>query len=200
MAEPTGHVEIGIVLLIDPDSSLRAAHASALRAEGLYVEEHTEAVAALTRAPVVRPDLVITELHLAGMDGAGLCRALKLDPNARYAAVIALTCDPEGASMQAKTVFDRVLAKPVAIDRLVSEAKYLVALSSYLRLRADQISASADVPEASLAVRARRAALDDSIRFCPRCRSRSVEQLVMPPEPQWWHCLDCGEYWRPGES
>ncbi len=196
MAEPPT-IDIGVVLLVDPDSTTRLTHAAALRAEGLYVEEHSDAVSALTRAPTIKPNLVITELRLRSMDGAGLCRALRLDPNTRDTAVVALTSDPEEAAQQQKAKFDLVLAKPIPIDRLVRETKYLVSLSACLRQRSDQIIARAgELPEASLALRARRAALADSGRFCPGCRSHLVESVAAGRADGWWRCSDCGHYWR----
>lgn len=70
---------------------------------------------ALELARSVRPDLILTDLHMPGMDGNELCRAVKADPELAQTHVI-LMIGPQDGSERARAVrsgADDVLVKPL---------------------------------------------------------------------------------------
>jgi len=66
----------GRVLIIEDDESLRDLLAEVLPRRGFTVETVATAAAGLEAVRVGDPDVVVTDLHLAGMDGIELCARL----------------------------------------------------------------------------------------------------------------------------
>jgi CheY-like chemotaxis protein len=69
-----GHAKI---LVVDDEPGLRTMLAANLELEGFEVIEAENAAQALELAPTVRPDLVLTDLRMPGMNGVELFRALR---------------------------------------------------------------------------------------------------------------------------
>ena len=69
------------ILVVDDDPGLLRLLTIRLRAENYEVEAVESAAAALSACVRFRPDLVITDLYMPGMDGRELTRRLKQLPN-----------------------------------------------------------------------------------------------------------------------
>jgi two-component system CheB/CheR fusion protein len=74
----------------------------------------------LERARAFRPDVVLCDIGLPGMDGYAVARALRADPALASAYLVAVTgyASPEDARRAAGAGFDLHLGKPVAIEVL----------------------------------------------------------------------------------
>jgi type II secretory ATPase GspE/PulE/Tfp pilus assembly ATPase PilB-like protein len=83
------------VLLVDDDREARRSLRAALEAEGFRVIEAADGEAALAYARRLRPDLVLTEIALPRLDGAGLLQALAEDSAAPPVFVHTSQSDPE---------------------------------------------------------------------------------------------------------
>lgn len=59
--------------------------------EGYEVHTAGDAESALVLLPQVRPDLILMDIQLPGMDGLELARRLKADPVLKQARIVALT-------------------------------------------------------------------------------------------------------------
>jgi two-component system, cell cycle response regulator DivK len=120
------------VLLVDQDSESRMLYAGWLTMSGCQVEQAHNGFQALERAFDRRPDLVMTELYLPGIDGFELTRRLKGDPRTADVPVLAVTgfvpfMDPARAHLAG---CDAILAKSCtwsdlerAIDALLSASR-----------------------------------------------------------------------------
>jgi CheY-like chemotaxis protein len=75
--------EVGSVLIVDDDPDMVFLLETALRAEGVHVLTATSGEAALTRAHQERPRLILLDMHLPGLDGLAVCRALRAEPDPR---------------------------------------------------------------------------------------------------------------------
>jgi two-component system, chemotaxis family, chemotaxis protein CheY len=85
------------VLLVDDAAFVRAMLREILERSGAYriVAEASDGVAALTLAPELHPDLIISDLIMPGLDGVELARALGgCEPACRI--VLAASADQEG--------------------------------------------------------------------------------------------------------
>lgn len=122
-----------LVLLVDNDPEGRSTCAEQLVASGFHVEQAHNGLQAFERAIDRRPDAIVTELHLPGIDGYELTRRLKSDPRTASVPVLAVTGyapftrDPSRAD---RAGCDAVLIKPVdpvELDRtlhaLIQEAR-----------------------------------------------------------------------------
>jgi len=65
------------VLLVDDDPDVLAVLAGWLRAAGLSVETARSGAKALERLEAARPELIIADVKMPGMDGYELCRAVR---------------------------------------------------------------------------------------------------------------------------
>jgi DNA-binding response OmpR family regulator len=65
------------VLIVDPDSRLRAEVGAACRQDGFEVVEATTGQEALTRAAETRPTTILLEVNLPDMSGFDVCRELR---------------------------------------------------------------------------------------------------------------------------
>ncbi len=84
----------------------------------------------LIRFGQLKPDLVILDLHLAGMNGIDVCRRIKGHPDFLNTKVVVLTGFPQSALLPELTTIsvDRVLMKPISIDELAELVYGLLAL------------------------------------------------------------------------
>ena len=118
------------ILIVDDDRVTRRLLSGMLLAEGHAVTLCDDGASALKTAREALPDLVLLDVLLPGMDGYGVCRALRQDPVLAEVPIVLLTAldDREsrikglevGADDFLSKPFDRVelLARVGAITRL----------------------------------------------------------------------------------
>jgi|SRR3990172_834031 len=96
----------------------------------LHIETAESGFEALIRFGQLKPDLVILDLHLAGMNGIDVCRRIKGHPDFLNTKVVVLTGFPQSALLPELTAIsvDRVLIKPVSIDELADAVYGLLAI------------------------------------------------------------------------
>jgi two-component system cell cycle response regulator DivK len=121
------------VLLVEDDLDGRRMYADWLRSAGFHVEEAHNGLQALERALDVRPDIIVVDLNIPGIDGFELTRRLKQDPRTREVPVLAVTgyaafaAEPDRAR---RAGCDGVLPKPCSPDELESSLRSLLRASS----------------------------------------------------------------------
>src|SRR5437660_240499 len=79
------------ILLVEDTDALRHLFARMLRAYGFEVREATDGLAALDCLAEFRPELVLTDLMMPGLDGIGLIRQLRARPEWESIPVVAMT-------------------------------------------------------------------------------------------------------------
>ena len=125
------------VLVVEDDDAIRNNVARILRLEGYEVSVATNGIEGLERAQAVRPDIVISDINMPGMDGFALVEALRADASFATTVVMLLTALDDRASMRRGmgTGADDYLPKPFTRTELLD------ALDALLRKRG-RISAS----------------------------------------------------------
>lgn len=113
------------LLLVDDDSATRGLLHSALAMEGYEVRDADCGDEALRMLDRERPDIVLTDLIMPGVDGVDLCKAIRANAELDDAVIIALTGGdyPEALS----GLCDVFLRKPVNIERLIDTLEQLEA-------------------------------------------------------------------------
>ena len=109
-----------LVLLVDDYPDNRDIYVQFLTYAGLRVEEAENGQQALDKAFALRPDVIVMDLSLPGLDGWEATRRLKQDPRTRDIPVIALT--GHALAGHSKVAFDAgcdaYLAKPFTPDAM----------------------------------------------------------------------------------
>lgn len=116
----------GLIAIVEDDDRLRKATAKILEAEGFGVLALAGAEEALAELKTVRPDLVLSDVRLGGMDGMELCRRIRKDPRLASVPVILLSGAAIATEDQIEGIeggADDYLIKPVPSKLLVARVK-----------------------------------------------------------------------------
>ena len=86
-----------------------------LKQEGFHVVTVSESIAGLNKIRQLRPDLVLLDLQLPGMDGIQIARRLKSDPATADITLIAITAYATAQAKQqaAEAGFSGYVTKPI---------------------------------------------------------------------------------------
>lgn len=106
------------VLIAERDPSVRELQEHFLGRAGLAVEFAGDGLAALERARLLRPAVVITEILIPKLDGLALCRRLGEDPDTRQIPVLVfsiLAAAPRAAEAGAKAYLRKPLVESVFV-------------------------------------------------------------------------------------
>jgi signal transduction histidine kinase len=127
---PQSPAEAPRLLLVEDNADLRSFLAARL-ARRYRVETAADGAAGLEAAQRCHPDLVVTDVMMAGMDGFELCRRLKADPAFAATPVILLTAraGTEAVAEGLDAGADDYVVKPFALREL--EAR----IAAHLRSR-----------------------------------------------------------------
>ncbi len=117
-----------LILVVDDYQDAREMYAEYLQFSGFRVAEARNGNEAIEQAFALKPDLILMDLSLPGMDGWEATRVLKADDRTRNIPVIALTGHAlAGASEGAKKAgCDSFVTKPCLPDDLVVEVRRML--------------------------------------------------------------------------
>jgi CheY-like chemotaxis protein len=117
-----------LILVVDDYQDAREMYAEYLQFSGFRVAEARNGNEAVEQAFALKPDLILMDLSLPGMDGWEATRQLKSDERTRHIPVVALTGHAlAGASEGArKAGCDSFVTKPCLPDDLVVEVRRML--------------------------------------------------------------------------
>src|SRR2546430_3657470 len=123
---PAASRPINVLLVEDNADAVelprRALDRAKVRNQVWTVSTGTDALASLRAQPpypdAPRPDLVLLDLNLPGLDGRDVLLRIREDPQLRGLAVVALTASEEDREHLAALAADAFLTKPVDLHRL----------------------------------------------------------------------------------
>jgi DNA-binding response OmpR family regulator len=87
----------GTVLAVDDSPTSLMLLVNVLRAEGYQVLSAGDGEAALAAVAANQPELILLDIQMAGLDGFGVCRRLKADPETGEIPVIFISATGESA-------------------------------------------------------------------------------------------------------
>jgi CheY-like chemotaxis protein len=116
----SAHMHFLRVLLVEDDRDTRDATAAWLLHLGHEVHIAADGRTALEVAEAIRPDVVLLDLGLAGMDGWEVARQLRKDPSATRPYIVAVTGrgDREDYSRSRQVGIDLHMTKPADPEEL----------------------------------------------------------------------------------
>ncbi len=109
-----------LILVVEDKETNRKLVRDVLTFKGYEVAEATNAEDGLRMVRERRPDLILMDIHLPGMDGLSALRALRADPETCTIPVVALTASamPEEQDEILSAGFDGYETKPIGVKRL----------------------------------------------------------------------------------
>ena len=136
------------VLVVDDEPDMRHYLATRL-AERFKVHQCGDGQRAIAMATRLRPDVILLDVMLPGIDGLGVCRALRSDPALGDTRIILLTArmDDEVRLVALRDGADDFLTKPFSTPEVLARATTqvrAVQLSRSLRERGDELSNTLD--------------------------------------------------------
>lgn len=118
-----------LVLIVEDDLGTRVLYRDYLTQSGFRTADAHNGHQALEKARALRPDAILTDLAVPGMDGFEFCHALKESIELRGIPILAVTghseyLDQRDRIRQAGII--EVLMKPCAPDLIVQELRRLL--------------------------------------------------------------------------
>jgi len=116
------------ILIVDDVSDTREMYAFYFRKQGFTVFTALDGRNALDVAMTQRPDVIVMDLSMPGMDGIAVTRALKRDARVRHIPILILTGYPMRAVQEGvlEAGADGFLTKPCLPDDLEQHVRRLL--------------------------------------------------------------------------
>lgn len=132
-----------VILLVDDDEITRIGMAGRLKRLGYRVIEAVDGSAGLTAIRAHRPDLVILDWMMPGMDGPSVCEAIRADPELRSSQVVLMTAHDrpeqiaEGLSRGADDFLSKAASKQEVLARVQASIRSSALVREIERTRDD---------------------------------------------------------------
>jgi len=116
------------ILIVDDEPDLLEMVQINLEMEGYECIVAYDGFRALDRARKEKPDLIILDVMLPGLNGYKVCRLLKFDEKYKRIPIIMLTAEAQQADrlMGEATGADYYMTKPFSADKLLAKVKELL--------------------------------------------------------------------------
>jgi DNA-binding response OmpR family regulator len=116
------------ILVVEDEESLLKLESILLTSKGYLVSGVRDGKAALEQMAKLRPDLVVLDVMLPGMDGFQVCRAIKDDPATSSIPVLMLTAKKSAADLDRgrEAGADAYLTKPFKSARVLEVIEGLI--------------------------------------------------------------------------
>jgi len=121
------------ILIVDDESAPRAALEMLLHREGYEVRDAANGETALAECAMFRPDLILLDILMPGIDGFEVCRRIKATPETRLTPVVLITglFETEDRIKGINAGADDFLSKPIDLNELLARTRSLLRLKQY---------------------------------------------------------------------
>src|SRR5262245_59012833 len=114
------------ILIVDDDEKIVELIRTFLLRQDIYeVTSATDGSTALIEVGRIKPDLLILDIKIPGVDGIEVCRRIKSD-SAKKTAIIVVGDSPEYEKRSLQSGADGFMVKPLDLELLHTEAKRLL--------------------------------------------------------------------------
>ena len=115
------------IAVVDDDREVRQALSDALEAVGFEVRQAPHALKLVSTLEVDRPAVIVLDVVNSWMDGLGLCRALKRNPEYKDIPIVIMSgrSEPESIRAAVSAGAAAYVVKPLDVSRLVDKVSEL---------------------------------------------------------------------------
>ncbi len=117
---------MGKILIAEDDADILASMQMILEMEGFEVVTATDGKT-LSNVHRVKPDLMLLDIWMSGVDGRTICRALKADKATKHVPVVMVSASKDIEKSAKDSGADGFLPKPFEMDELLRIVKKFVA-------------------------------------------------------------------------
>lgn len=114
------------ILLVDDEFSGTEVLALILRDEGYEVTAAGDGRRALALLHQARPDLLVTDFMMPGMNGVELARAVRSEPAYAHLPVLLISGAPAPLALRHGRDFDAFLRKPFDMEQFLAQVRALL--------------------------------------------------------------------------
>ncbi len=118
------------VLLVDDDKEFRTVAALALESAGYIVIEASDGLTALETLQSLKPDAIISDLHMPMMDGRMFCKRVRADAELAVIPFVILSAfiESDGSNTLSDTPADFCFSKQSSFSSLLPHLENLITL------------------------------------------------------------------------
>ena len=114
------------VLIVEDEEEITKILKTYFERQGGYeIHSATDGISALIEVGRAKPDLLILDIMIPGVDGIEVCRRIKADATNKTA-IIAISGQPDWEKRILQAGADSFMAKPLDLEKLQTEAKRLL--------------------------------------------------------------------------
>src|SRR5262245_12962452 len=114
-----------ILIVDDEENSVGLLNTFFKRQNAYDVSSASDGITALIEVGRVKPDLLILDIKIPGVDGVDVCRRIKADTTNKTA-IIAVSGSPDSERKILQAGADAFMLKPLDLEQLHNEAKRLL--------------------------------------------------------------------------
>jgi DNA-binding response OmpR family regulator len=117
------------ILVVEDDADVAALVVHKLTSAGHQVTRVADGDAALRTIRAERPDLVVLDWMIPGMDGIAVCEAVRADPEVSRTRILMLTAKAQESDFERafRSGADEYMQKPFSTRELVMRAESILA-------------------------------------------------------------------------
>lgn len=128
------------ILIVDDEPIGRETLKAMLRTQGYNIETATNGIEAFEQALQLKPDLILLDVMMPGMDGYAVCRRLRADPLLAEVPIIMVTAldDRDSRLCGIEAGADDFISKPFERVELRARVQTITRLNRYRRLLSER--------------------------------------------------------------
>ncbi len=125
------------LLIVDDEPNIREPLADYLRADGFHVYTAGDGLTAIEQARSVRPDLIVLDIHMPGLDGVEVCRRIQQESDV-YVLMLTARADEIDKIVGLSVGADDYMTKPFSPRELLVRIKAILRRSRLSSAPANQ--------------------------------------------------------------
>ncbi len=116
------------ILIVEDSEDTRFVYSAILNLDGYDIIEAADGEAGIASAIEHRPDLIITDINMPGLNGFEVARLVRADERLAHIPIVAVTGTVFHAAEQtaANALFDRLFLKPMKPSEVLVEVRKLL--------------------------------------------------------------------------